>query len=492
FKEDFKKKSIGFKKRAIEALPTTDERTIHFIIKGKKLLQSKDWWIRGTACDRLARIQVAELRKVLHSYYYKESNVQIREGVITALGMIKHRADPPVILDALKDKAWQVRRMACIAAGQQRIKDAVPIMIDMIHEEDRAGNVLNKGEPHPRVHNMVLWNLWDIVGKNFDADRQQWKMYWAENKDKQLQPPKRFDYGTFAGVKLKYNDTFARRGTGPLCIVLPQVHYTAVYYMPYFSQITFMKWIFVDLPPMGAFPNVERDRDGDVIYPIDQLVDAFEDMRKKYNVDRAAILAQGFSTWIAAKYAQKYPDHVLGLILLNAYASNETFSKRIDELLRSDNPDYELWAKVSRKLIRPGSALEWERYNYVRDTAKLKDTSDVEIQFLRRIWRDPTGVTIMIPDFDIRGERTTQVPTLLFFAPKSNIATGIDGMRRMRRYYKNAYTVRLKQSARLPFMEEPEKFTEFLKKFRDDKLMPRLLKDEAKEAKRRQKEATEK
>ncbi|MCZ6573483.1 MAG: hypothetical protein O7C98_10000, partial [Planctomycetota bacterium] len=56
-------------------------------------------------------------------------------------------------------------------------------------------------------------------------------------------------------------------------------------------------------------------------------------------------------------------------------------------------------------------------------------------------------------------------------------------------YYKNSYTVKLKKSARLPFMEEPEKWDYFLRKFVDDKLVPRMLKDQAKAAKARKKAA---
>ena len=62
FKDDYSKKSIKFKKRAIEVLPVTDERTIHFLIKEKKLLSHKDWWIRGATAERL----VAALVEGLH------------------------------------------------------------------------------------------------------------------------------------------------------------------------------------------------------------------------------------------------------------------------------------------------------------------------------------------------------------------------------------------------------------------------------------------
>ena len=62
FKDDFKKKSIKFKRRAIKGLPTNDGRTIEFIIDKEKLLNSKGWYIRFTAAERLAnpRTRTAE------------------------------------------------------------------------------------------------------------------------------------------------------------------------------------------------------------------------------------------------------------------------------------------------------------------------------------------------------------------------------------------------------------------------------------------------
>ena len=68
FNEDFKRSSIGFKKRGIDALPITDERTIHFIIRDKELLAHEDWRVRAAAAERLARVAVPELRPLLQHY----------------------------------------------------------------------------------------------------------------------------------------------------------------------------------------------------------------------------------------------------------------------------------------------------------------------------------------------------------------------------------------------------------------------------------------
>ena len=58
----------------------------------------------------------------------------------------------------------------------------------------------------------------------------------------------------------------------------------------------------------------------------------------------------------------------------------------------------------------------------------------------------------------------------MFFARKDNKLTGYDDINRLKRYYTNNIVVKLKKSARLPFMEEPEKFEEALRIFVDKKL----------------------
>jgi len=472
FKDDFRKKSIKFKFRAIERLPVLDARTIDFIIEKKKLFRHKDWWIRTTAAERLSKIKRPQLRAKLLEYA-TDSDKRVREGVLAALAMSNDRQDAPVIVNALKDDAWEVRRMACWAAGQQRVREAVDPMIDMIHDVDpRTGKTRQEGETNQRVHSVLLFNLEEITGKYYHTDTKQWRLYWERNKDRPLPRVKRFDVGTFGDVKLKFDDTFARKGSGPLVVCLPTTHRTTMYYMPYFNQWLFVRWLFIDLPPITSFPDVRYD-DGDPIYPVDILVDAFEDMRKKQRVEKMVLLAHGFTTWIAAKYAQKYPDRVAGLILLNPYASNETFRRRIEEALRSGDPDAEFWGKVSSRQIKPGSRIEGEIYDHYRTSAHLapRNRSDLEIGILRRVWTDPDSTSIVIPEFDIRGEETSRVPCLMFFANKNNELTGVDDISRLKRYYPNHIVVNGRSKfARMPFMEYPEVFEKALRTFIDRKI----------------------
>ena len=78
-----------------------------------------------------------------------------------------------------------------------------------------------------------------------------------------------------------------------------------------------------------------------------------------------------------------------------------------------------------------------------------------------------SATTIVIPAFDIRGEESSKAPALLFFSPKKNKLTGYDDIRKLQKYYRKNITVKLRKSARLPVMEEPEKFEEALRAFLD-------------------------
>jgi pimeloyl-ACP methyl ester carboxylesterase len=469
YKDDIKKKSVKFKKRAIEALPADDERTIKFIIEQEKLLSNKDWWIRITAAEQLSKIRDPDLRAKLLTYA-KNSDVKVREGIMAALAISSDRLDPPVIIEGLKDSAWQVRRMACWAAGQQRIKEAVDIMIDMLAEPQ--GN--KKGEIHPRVTGVLLYNLEDITGQTqFGLDVSQWRMYWERNKDKTLPKVKRFDVGTFGEVKnIQFNDTFARRGTGPLMIVMPIQHRSTLYYMPYFEQWSFFRPLYVNLPPLSSFPDVQRDQ-GDVVYPVDLLVDAFEDMRKKRGAEQMLIMGHGLTCWVAAKYAQKYPDRVQGLVLLDPYASNETFGKAIDSALRSGDPDAEFWGKVSRREIKPASPLEGEQYDYVRCNWYLdpKNRDDIEMGIIRRVWNDPDAESIVVPQFDIRGDDTSRIPALIYMPSKDNELMPADDLSRLQRFYpRNVIVKGAGKFGYMPFMEAPELFEAGLRAFIDKKV----------------------
>ena len=213
FKDDFKKKSIKFKRRAILSLPLDDPRVVEFVIEKEKLFNSKDWYIRYTAAERMSKIKSPDIRKKLLSYC-DHRDKRVRECVFAAMAVNRDpKLDPPYVVKGLKDTAWEVRRMACWAAGQQRVREAVEPMIGMIHEVGRDGRVKQKGETNPRVHGVLLYNLEEITGKYFHTDVEAWKQYWERNKDRELPPVKRYDVGNqFGDVEAEVHGRHLRPG----------------------------------------------------------------------------------------------------------------------------------------------------------------------------------------------------------------------------------------------------------------------------------------
>ncbi|MHC4850315.1 MAG: HEAT repeat domain-containing protein, partial [Planctomycetota bacterium] len=126
--------------------------------------------LRYKAATQLGKIRSPELRKKMLTFA-KDRDKRVREGILTALAMQRDpKLDPPIIIEALKDPAWEVRRMACWAAGRQRVREAVDPMIGMIHEVGRDGRVKQEGETNPRVSSLLIYNLQEITGKADFAD----------------------------------------------------------------------------------------------------------------------------------------------------------------------------------------------------------------------------------------------------------------------------------------------------------------------------------
>lgn len=466
FEEDYGRRSIKFKVRAIDSLPTGDVRTVPFLIEKKALLQHDDWRIRAAAAERLGKIEVPDLRARMRAYA-EHPDKRVREGILLALGLSRGRLDGPVILNALADESWEVRRMACFAAGRQRLREAVAPMIDRIHAVDPQGRVLQEGETHPRVHSVLLFNLREITGRYFHTDVERWRAFWQRHRTDLLTPLERFGKQTAGDVTFEVDDTLARAGAGPLVVALPATRRSAVYYQPYLNRWMFVRWLFVNPPPPGSVPSVAYSANGAPIYPVNGIVEALEALRRERGIEEMALLAHGFSTWVAAAYARRHPHRVTGLILLNPYANNDIHRRRIADAKRSGDPDAEYWAKVNSDEQRISCRYQKEQYDHFVRSAWLRDPGDLEIAVLCRLWLRPKATRFVVPEFDMCARGSSRTPVLMTFSPEWNPLTGIDNLNRLTRHYPRHVVVKLRKSARLPFMEEPKRFGRALRVFVD-------------------------
>src|SRR6185295_4182832 len=86
------------------------------------------------------------------------------------------------------------------------------------------------------------------------------------------------------------------------------------------------KLFYIDLPGIESFTGLTASGAAKVpYYPIDKLVEAFEDLRKATKQERFAIMACGFNSWIATKYANLHPKSVSPLVLICPVSSNKAY-----------------------------------------------------------------------------------------------------------------------------------------------------------------------
>src|SRR5205085_10256528 len=83
---------------------------------------------------------------------------------------------------------------------------------------------------------------------------------------------------------------------------------------------------YIDLPGTSAFKDLKPGVTGAPEYPIDKLVDAFDELRKVKKQERIAILAHGMAGWVAMRYATKYPKNVSHLILVSTWTSGKAWA----------------------------------------------------------------------------------------------------------------------------------------------------------------------
>ena len=103
-------------------------------------------------------------------------------------------------------------------------------------------------------------------------------------------------------------------GTGPPCLYVhggPGQGAQSFQRMRGDALQAFLTVIYVDQRGSGQSDDASD-------YRLDRVIDDFEDVRRALGFDKVYVLAHSFGGILAFRYAEKYPDHVRGLILANA------------------------------------------------------------------------------------------------------------------------------------------------------------------------------
>lgn len=466
-------------------------------------MNTVDWHIRAAAIARLAAATdekaIAEIAKALAA-----KDPLVREAAALALGRMKHGPSLDGVTKLLDDKDAGVRRAAVRALADYRSMKSVDALI--ARWEKLAGA---KGGADYREERLIADALEAITELRKPRWLEEWKGWWAENKagfkrasDMTAEERKAAEEAAKkAETELRRKEEFSTtlrdmpvtftvegQGTIPL-LVIHDDSWNPNYLDPYLAAIDDICRIFyVSLPPLSKLDQSKLKKDmngGMVYYPYEQLCEAFEEIRKQYAKDRFAILAHGFSTTVAARYLSKYGENVSHAILVGCFPGDDAYGNMLDRLSAKATghlKDRELDnavkfhfindTKTKKKFYEPKTNEELEALERKFFSIMFANPQDPEIEEIWLRCRKPGSMDLKVnfdemclsPPFDIMREKKPTCPVLVISGAKS-IWFGVADGDRVAKNYPSSQHVVLKESAMMPWFDEPAAFEDAVRKF---------------------------
>ncbi|HVY62289.1 MAG TPA: HEAT repeat domain-containing protein [Planctomycetota bacterium] len=472
-------------KKAIEALDPDSEGDFELL---KMVLQSGTWYLRTTAANVLVKTENKKhVDKILSWLSEKsERNPLVREGAAVAIAKMKDESLYPKLFEALDDKDPRVRREVAYDLRVRKNKGSISALIERW-----------KKEKDPIVINFIREALESMTQRFLGPDPQDWDNWWASHKDsfeigstdeeakkKAEEEGKALSEG---GTTLRDVDlTYVTRGIGAPVIVLPEYGQSNKMQIPFFYELEkAAKMYYFALPKIASFKNLKQAA-GRNYYPIDQLVDAFDEFRKTTKSDKIAIIASGMNAWIAMKFAEKYPQKTACIIFIAPISGNKEYGRATDRMIKGgkERNDLELWHlgltrsvdmqsgknthdafHEKEKLAVPEG--ENEAIDRKDFTIYFGDQQDSLVDYLYPISHDFPG-EVLIPDFELLKSKSAPGVPVMVCVGKTPITASVSDCQEIAKFYGGQLVV-FDRSAALPQIEEPEKFNKeavaFLKRY---------------------------
>ncbi len=446
-----------------------------------KILKGLGWHDRNAAVEALTKASSEKTLEKMAKSAIADSHPFVRQGLCEALALMKDPRYYPTLYEAVKDKHPYVRRMVVYYLGFMNKEANVDVLVGVFQNEkdpvvrtfiESSLNQITQAYqgPHP-----AMWQLW------WDRAKADPDFELGKTDEESLRKAEEL------GRKLKENSTqvagvdldTSERGAGSPILILPTYGYSKNTMLPFLSELEKNhKLIYMDLPPIKSFKGLASVSAKNIVYyPIDRLVEAFEALRKQTGETHFAIMACGMSSWIAMRYAQKYPKSVAAMIFVAPISSTEEYGRATDRLERQGKGknDQEMhYYSLSRKFDPQTGEGFLEKYHRDKDIPK---TPGEDAAIGRREWslhfmeerdgmlamlypnaHDPGAATVAIPPFDLQKEEkpASGVPALVISGGRDLITSGADG-KKIAEYYGGKQLV-FKNSACMPFAEQSPEF----------------------------------
>ncbi len=480
----------------------------------ESVLNAEQWHVRAAAIEVLAGVFDEKLIKDMEKTISKakSKNAMVADGFILAFGKKGDKRHLPVIREAVANTKlpWQVRRSAAYALGSLPDRESVGSLIEAWKAEKKLREKKSK-KWSLQVELRVQESLERITNQFLGPDPVDWENYWIGAKDdfvpgrrdeeaEKLAEEKGFKAKEYVtkerGVELNYRT----RGNGPPLFVLPEYGYNRSYLETYLRPLEeYARIFYIDLPAPDKVQGVQAGPGGSPIYPVDQLVEAFEALREaqfkeakeagKVAKDKIVIMGHAISCWIAMRYASKYPRNLAGMVLVAPWSGNqaygaaltrmegignknkdlelEHYAQSLQIIDQAGNHKYPLETKAREEQLAVGSLKRWSLYFYdYRD-------SELTMVFFGGIdtTKDPGagGVvrrevgSAVVPQFDVFKEQKTPAPVVIFCGKNSDF-TNIQDCQKIEKHYPNAQLIVMDRVSRMPWMEQNRQFIDIMRK----------------------------
>ncbi len=460
-----------------------------------QILQKKSWYDRDGAIKALATAASDEVIDRIVKNLKKHKDPAVRQGMAVVLAKMNDEKFYPHLYEALDDKDPLVRRIVAHSLRVHKKNDAVEALVQRFQKEK-----------DPTCRTFLEQSLNELTQAFKGPDHIAWLLWWQEAKlDKDYELGKTDDEAKRAaeelGLKLKKRRTVSVTGgvtleteekgggLGVPILIIPHWNRSKEVFKPFLSELEKNhKLFYIDLPEVKSFKNLTTITQKQIpYYPIDQLVEAFEDLRKATEQEHFALMACGMNSWIAMRYARKYPKSVAALLFVAPLPTLKSFGDATMRFQRQGpaTKDTEMhYLGLSRQMdSRTGESLlakyhrekeipEWEGEGGCVDrrawSLYFADDRDTFISVLYPKHTRYLG-GVAIPKFDLFTEPKPRrrIPTLVITG-KSSLYNTTEESKAIAKYY-GGICVEYKRSSCMPFYEEGTRFNrdvaKFLKKF---------------------------
>ena len=161
--------------------------------------------------------------------------------------------------------------------------------------------------------------------------------------------------------------------------------------------------------------NGRSERCDPATYTIEQNVEDLEALRKYLGFEKIILFGQSYGGIMSQAYASKYPENVMGMILITTSPSFEMQGRAQDELDKRGTPEQKSFKKVGEKYTSNKQLFDFcmlfaDLYSYTSESAELfrEATKSSILNY------EPINVFYTNPNFDFRESlKKVKCPTLV-------------------------------------------------------------------------------